>query len=316
MTVFVLSRKGKVSSTFRRLSSKAKMADEVFNPQTLDLRNCRLCFENEKILINLFEANGSLNDVARAIRDVLNYEVNWNSSADSRRRSSRGPPVVHNPGKSHRGDETRTKADHSSDRPLKCPHCDYRTSLKRYLRIHSRKHTGEKPYKCNNCEYSTCHYMEMKLHFTKHKGEKPLACAVCGFCTAKESELKKHVSRHRFRRPFDCVACQFGADRGQDLAKHVFETHARDRLHNCRVCGFSSNVGFEYRIHMRRHDCPRPFKCDSCGFSAAEIKSLTEHYERHATDGILTCDSCGYVTKVDSNMRAHVLRHQENDTVM
>ncbi|KAG8234657.1 hypothetical protein J437_LFUL006545 [Ladona fulva] len=63
-----------------RLLSVAKLSDDVHDPLTLDLSDCRLCFDNEKVLINVFEVNGYLNDVTRAIIDVLNCEI----SADDR----------------------------------------------------------------------------------------------------------------------------------------------------------------------------------------------------------------------------------------
>ncbi|KAG8237348.1 hypothetical protein J437_LFUL017326 [Ladona fulva] len=44
-------------------------------PQIADLRKCRLCFDNQTSLIHIFETSGSLNDVARTISEVLNFEV-------------------------------------------------------------------------------------------------------------------------------------------------------------------------------------------------------------------------------------------------
>ncbi|UYV70535.1 hypothetical protein LAZ67_7003438 [Cordylochernes scorpioides] len=54
------------------------------------------------------------------------------------------------------------------DKPYKCDHCDYRTSIKEHLKRHLSTHTGDKPYKCDHCDYRTAYKNALNAHLSTH----------------------------------------------------------------------------------------------------------------------------------------------------
>ena len=63
-----------------------------------------------------------------------------------------------------------------------------------------------------------------------------------------------------------------------------FDKHMQERVHNyaekshkCNNCSFSTSLGVNLRIHMRRHNSEKHFKCDQCSYEGNQKVILRMH---------------------------------------
>jgi hypothetical protein len=91
------------------------------------------------------------------------------------------------------GDES---GDAATNKPFKCPHCEYRTKKKWNLVAHERVHSGDKPFKCNMCEFRATERSTVTKHLRIHTGDKPYTCNQCecvGVPPARPPPLPSHT---------------------------------------------------------------------------------------------------------------------------
>ena len=50
--------------------------------------------------------------------------------------------------------------------------------------------------------------------------------------------------------------------RSSFMSKRKGTEHGREKSHKCNNCNFSTHVGTNLRIHMRRHNSEKLFKCE------------------------------------------------------
>lgn len=76
---------------------------------------------------------------------------------------------------------------------LKCPHCDYRTSLVNWLKDHMKRHSSDTPFTCQHCSYAAKTAGRLKVHLRIHTGERPYKCHMCSYSAIEGAPLKKHL---------------------------------------------------------------------------------------------------------------------------
>ncbi|XP_064092830.1 protein bric-a-brac 2-like isoform X40 [Macrobrachium nipponense] len=77
-----------------------------------------------------------------------------------------------------------------------CPHCDYSTLHKGYLKVHINIHTGYKPYQCPYCPVRFSDNTTRRNHIRRHTGERPFKCIYCPFAAIQRTTLNRHMQKH------------------------------------------------------------------------------------------------------------------------
>jgi len=174
--------------------------------------------------------------------------------------------------------------------PYKCLLCDYKTPVKRYLKLHfQRRHSKEKLFKCIVCgvaKSNTCgvveHWQRMhnpnkKEEFLKH------VCDICGKMYAIPSELKTHKLLH------------------EDLNL------------TCKYCGKSCKTPTSLDSHEKRHEAERA-PCNICGKTLANEREAREHELLvHTNNYSVDCEVCGKTLKCKANLKLHMRNMHSHD---
>ena len=87
-------------------------------------------------------------------------------------------------------------SSYKSDKPFKCPLCDYSCTRKSDLARHNRIHTGENLYRCQHCDYTTIRNSDLVRHTRIHTGENLFRCKYCDYKTVRNSDLIRHNRTH------------------------------------------------------------------------------------------------------------------------
>ena len=99
-----------------------------------------------------------------------------------------------------------------------------------------------------------------------------------------------------------------------------FYKHMQERVHKyakkshkCNNCSFSTSLGVNLRIHMRRHNSEKHFKCDQCSYEGNQKVILKMHCEELVrsvhNDLWFRCQDSKQVKK--SNLKTHIQIHHE-----
>ena len=110
------------------------------------------------------------------------------------------------------------------------PDCQYRTTHKLGLKVHSISHQTEKPYKCNEdkCDKKFKTSVLLKQHKKKyHSKSKTYHCdwPECGSAFENRDQLRRHSKSHS--KPYQChfQGCAKSYKSKQDLNKHLRSKH-------------------------------------------------------------------------------------------
>ena len=100
-----------------------------------------------------------------AVVETAPFVIDLESSQDSNNNSD----LVAN---EQAKDNSSKIAQHTSENPFNCDHCDEKFVLKEDLRVHERIHTREKTFKCHNCDKTFVQKDDLRVHERLHTGEK------------------------------------------------------------------------------------------------------------------------------------------------
>ena len=84
-----------------------------------------------------------------------------------------------------------------------------------------------------------------------------------------------------------------------------------EKNHKCNTCSFSTHVGSNLRIHMRRHNSEKIFKCDQCSYEGNQKAPLDMHVRSVHNDLWHRCEHCNYKASQKSNLKIHIqIKHE------
>ena len=92
-------------------------------------------------------------------------------------------------------EKTPTSIKDETEKPFKCPTCDFSAKMKNNLKQHIEAvHEGKKRYKCPSCDYRTDKRVCLKKHVSSiHEKEKTFKCSICEDAFLISSQLSSHM---------------------------------------------------------------------------------------------------------------------------
>ncbi|GBP94283.1 Zinc finger protein 782 [Eumeta japonica] len=197
---------------------------------------------------------------------------------------------------------------HMGQRPYKCEHCGYSTSVMGDLKMHIRTHTSEKLYKCVQCDDSASQINNLKAHICTHTGERPYKCKKCEYSARNIDSLQKHMRTHTGERPYKCDYCDYNASQIGTLKVHM-RIHMGEKPYKCKQCEYSASDMGNLRLHVRTHTGEKPYKCMQCEYSASRINNLKVHMRTHTGEKPYQCEHCEYGASQIGHLKVHIRTH-------
>ena len=142
-----------------------------------------------------------------------------------------------------------------SERPFKCPECDFAFCERKELVMHSKVHSDSKEFKCSKCHHRTRSIFTLRKHEKVHSSLKPFKCKLCPFECKLSSNLTRHVRIHSGSKPYSCpfTKCDFHTSNQENLRKHILKgkKHFGKSVYTCSECSFASNKYSEFCSHFK-----------------------------------------------------------------
>ena len=118
-------------------------------------------------------------------------------------------------------------SDHTMDvhegRTINCPHCEFKSFIKKDIRLHvSQAHKSKniKSYKCSSCEFKSTHFVLLKQHIRTHYRQK-IRCDQCSYKTERKNTMKLHKAmKHILNERFEQLLLNLGNSHKMLLKKH------------------------------------------------------------------------------------------------
>lgn len=148
--------------------------------------------------------------------------------------------------------------NHANEKRYMCPHCDYGSPLKRYLKMHlAKKHLQVQEFQCNECNYSTDTSEKLQRHLDTHSTESVPSrrCIFCLFGTENLRDLKHHIKVvHENKKEFSCQHCDFKTTHFQSLKKHLASRHSKEQFFECSYCQYIASRSENLSHHiLKKH---------------------------------------------------------------
>ena len=124
---------------------------------------------------------------------------------------------------------------------LSCNECDFETTTKNGLEIHSIKHHNSKsnrvPIRCEYCPKEFFLPSILSYHMRQHTGYKPHKCSICEKAFSIPNNKRKHEKIHNLvrLRPFSCTQCNSKFTDSHHLKRHFEGKHLKIK-HKCGKC--------------------------------------------------------------------------------
>ncbi|KAK6998123.1 hypothetical protein BgiMline_007562 [Biomphalaria glabrata] len=116
----------------------------------------------------------------------------------------------------------------------KCPYMSYnRASFQRHLANHS----SDKPYRCPNCSKTFNHSTSLRRHLKSHSSSMPYECGVCGKRCKEVGNLRVHQRIHSAIKHYSCLCCSKMFNHKNSLDLHMKNKHAVIKCHPDPVSG-------------------------------------------------------------------------------
>lgn len=113
---------------------------------------------------------------------------------------------------------------HSTERPLKCSHCDKLFKNKQTLKIHEDIH-NETNYICVICGLKLNTRRTLRMHMVVHSDQKQHKCDYCGNEYKRAKALKNHLILHTGLKPYSCDFCDRTFANGSNCRSHKKKAH-------------------------------------------------------------------------------------------
>ncbi|XP_073842856.1 uncharacterized protein [Musca autumnalis] len=170
--------------------------------------------------------------------------------------------------------QTRTKR--------KCELCDCSYTIDKNLRAHMRdKHplSIDSEHICEICHKGFTTHNGLTTHLRIHPevGSTQISakhnCEICGRCFTEKYHLQKHMRiKHHSSTDYDCTECGFRSNDGSKFLIHLSEVHMQTK-YKCPKCGIIMNTYSGLIKHLKNHK----HQCPACGKCYKELFDLTIH---------------------------------------
>lgn len=167
-----------------------------------------------------------------------------------------------------------------------CSFCDYYSDNKSYLKQHiDFVHISDRPFKCPYCEYAGKRSHALREHLIVHTDERPFQCTVCKATFRKKGHLTNHVKLHNSKRLVKCPLCKaLVYDAGENgLDVHLKNDHDTERLYGCDLCDHIAANEPDIIKHLRQTHKTQivSHKCEKCPYETANSIDFTAHMNAH-----------------------------------
>ncbi|XP_060553526.1 uncharacterized protein LOC132714642 [Ruditapes philippinarum] len=167
-----------------------------------------------------------------------------------------------------------------------CNYCDYYSDNKSYLKQHvDFVHISDRPFKCPYCEYAGKRSHALREHLIVHTDERPFQCTVCKATFRKKGHLTNHVKLHNSKRLVKCPLCKaLVYDTGENgLDAHLKNDHDTERLYGCDLCEHIAANEPDIIKHLRQTHKTKivSHKCDKCPYETANSVDFIAHENAH-----------------------------------
>ncbi|XP_053401743.1 uncharacterized protein LOC123550514 [Mercenaria mercenaria] len=167
-----------------------------------------------------------------------------------------------------------------------CSYCDYYSDNKSYLKQHvDFVHISDRPFKCPYCEYAGKRSHALREHLIVHTDERPFQCTVCKATFRKKGHLTNHVKLHNSKRLVKCPLCKaLVYDTGENgLDAHLKNDHDTERLYGCDLCDHIAANEPDILKHLRQTHKTRivSHKCEKCPYETANGVDFQAHINAH-----------------------------------
>ena len=187
-----------------------------------------------------------------------------------------------------------------------CESCNYKTTTKENLRIHSKSiHEGIK-YPCDQCDYKATQRSSLNTHKQSiHEGI-TYACEKCDYKAKTKTKLKIHMRGVHEGQRHPCNLCSFSATAINKVKLHQLTIHDGLRF-PCNLCDYKSIEPHKVKMHIsKEHDGLR-FACENCDHQAKDKKQLKRHNDVVHLGLRFYCEEndCNYNTTARHKLNAH-----------
>lgn len=167
-----------------------------------------------------------------------------------------------------------------------CSFCDYYSDNKSYLKQHvDLVHTSERPFKCPYCDYAGKRSHALREHLIVHTDERPFQCKICNATFRKKGHLTNHVKLHNSKRLVKCPLCKVLVyDIGENgLDAHLKNDHDTERLFGCDLCDHVAANEPDILKHLSQKHKSKlvTHKCEKCAFETADAVDFQVHVNAH-----------------------------------
>lgn len=167
-----------------------------------------------------------------------------------------------------------------------CSFCDYYSDNKNYLKQHiDFVHISDRPFKCPYCEYAGKRSHALREHLIVHTDERPFQCTVCKATFRKKGHLTNHVKLHNSKRLVKCPLCKaLVYDTGENgLDAHLKNDHDTERLYGCDLCDHIAANEPDIIKHLRQTHKTQivSYKCEKCPYETANSVDFNAHVNAH-----------------------------------
>nr|CAH7755045.1 unnamed protein product [Callosobruchus chinensis] len=212
---------------------------------------------------------------------------------------------------------------------FKCPNCEYKTTIRCYLKMHMSKHP-ENNLVCKHCNTSfrssqglDNHIIQKHPKFIASVKRKIHKCTHCTYKTIYKYHFREHMLTHSSTE-FTCQHCDTTYKTKKLLDDHVLKKHpdfvtsVAGKIYNCLCCAYKTTVIQYFNRHLSSHssDVSNVSVCDYCGAQFKRKRSLDDHIVKKHPDfsasvscKVHECPNCDYKTAQKIDLDRHILKH-------
>lgn len=120
---------------------------------------------------------------------------------------------------------------------------------------------------------------------------------------------KPKFNSHGKVKKFKCKQCNFTAIIKVDFWAHARQHIKPEKLLECQLCPFVTELKHHLEYHIRKHKNLKPFRCNQCSYSCVNKSMLNSHLKSHSKVYQYRCADCDYATKYCHSFKLHLRKY-------